>query len=146
MGSKPATVIHWFRKGLRLHDNPGLVAAVEKLQTLPPSSLLMPIFILDKTLIKSYRVGANRWRFLLDSLADLDKSLRSLGSRLYVLRGDPLSQFEYMFKHWNVKFVTYEADTEPYAKKRDVEVYKLAEKAGVEIKYYFSHTLYEPSV
>ncbi len=27
---KPEVVIHWFRKGLRLHDNPALVSALEK--------------------------------------------------------------------------------------------------------------------
>ncbi|CAG7824192.1 unnamed protein product [Allacma fusca] len=145
MSQKQATVIHWFRKGLRLHDNPALIAAVEKLDTLP-SAHLRPIFILDTKLVETYRVGANRWRFLVDSLADLDKSLRSLGTRLYVLRGDPVSQFKFALKNWNVKLITYETDTEPYARKRDVEVFKLAEEAGVEVKYFFSHTLYEPIV
>ena len=33
--------IHWFRKGLRLHDNPALLKACEG------SSELYPVFVLD---------------------------------------------------------------------------------------------------
>jgi cryptochrome len=31
MNNKPV-VIHWFRKGLRLHDNPALLKALEKVR------------------------------------------------------------------------------------------------------------------
>jgi cryptochrome len=34
--------------------------------------------------------GPNRWRFLIECLQDLDTKLKSLGSRLIVLRGDPV--------------------------------------------------------
>lgn len=37
----------------------------------------------------SKRAGLNRIRFLLESLVDLDLSLRKLGSRLLVLKGEP---------------------------------------------------------
>jgi deoxyribodipyrimidine photolyase len=32
MNNKPV-VIHWFRKGLRLHDNPALLNALEKVKS-----------------------------------------------------------------------------------------------------------------
>lgn len=64
--------IHWFRKGLRLHDNPALLAAATD------CCRLHPLFILDPS---SSRVGANAWRFLLDALRDLDGRLREMGSR-----------------------------------------------------------------
>ncbi|XP_076320919.1 (6-4)-photolyase isoform X2 [Tachypleus tridentatus] len=70
------TCVHWFRKGLRLHDNPGLMKAVEKCEH------FRPIFILDPWFVKNMRVGPNRWRFLLQSLKDLDNSLKKLHSRL----------------------------------------------------------------
>jgi deoxyribodipyrimidine photolyase len=34
-GMSRPTVIHWFRKGLRLHDNPALLAGLEKVVELP---------------------------------------------------------------------------------------------------------------
>lgn len=67
--------IHWFRKGLRLHDNPALLAAMTD------CSELYPVFILDPWFPKNMRVSVNRWRFLVESLRDLDESLQKLNSR-----------------------------------------------------------------
>jgi deoxyribodipyrimidine photolyase len=71
----------WFRKGLRLHDNPALLEAVDG------GSRVMPVFVLDPHFLKPQNVGANRTNFLLQSLADLDASLRARSSRLIVLHG-----------------------------------------------------------
>lgn len=72
------TVVHWFRKGLRVHDNPNLSAAIEQLGK---TDYLRPIFILDPEILKWLRVGPNRWRFLQQSLEDLDANLRKINSR-----------------------------------------------------------------
>lgn len=69
------TCIHWFRKGLRLHDNPALMAALKDCKQ------LYPVFILDPYLHNNACVGINRWRFLIGALKDLDGSLRKLNSR-----------------------------------------------------------------
>ena len=132
------SVIHWFRKGLRLHDNPALMDAIEsKLE-------LYPIFILDPWFVKNARVGPNRWRFLQQSLADLDTQLRALGSRLFVVRGSPETVFKDIFSAWKVSKLTFESDTEPYAKIRDEEVKGIAERNGVSVVTKVSHTLYDP--
>lgn len=68
------TCIHWFRKGLRLQDNPALMAALRDCKE------LYPVFILDPHLHNTC-VGINRWRFLIGALKDLDCSLRKLDSR-----------------------------------------------------------------
>lgn len=60
--------IHWFRKGLRLHDNPALMAALKDCKQ------LYPVFILDPYLHNNACVGINRWRFLIGALKDLDGS------------------------------------------------------------------------
>lgn len=39
-------------------------------------------------------------RFLLQSLEDLDLNLRKLGSRLFVLRGQPVDVLPKFFKEW----------------------------------------------
>lgn len=82
----------WFRKGLRIHDNPALEYAARG------SAALYPVFVIDPRYMEpepaafspgSRRAGLNRIRFLLESLADLDLSLKKLGSRLLVLKGEP---------------------------------------------------------
>ena len=53
--------VFWFRKGLRLHDNPALVAALEG------CTALYPVFCLDPWFVSSGKVGTNRMRFLLQA-------------------------------------------------------------------------------
>ncbi|XP_055595050.1 cryptochrome-2 [Uranotaenia lowii] len=146
-GSSKQTVIHWFRKGLRVHDNPALVAAIDYAATggCKPMAL-RPIFVLDPALHEWLRIGPNRWRFLQQTLADLDANLRKINSRLYVVRGNAMEVFPDLFKKWNVCYMTYEHDIEPYSLKRDAVVQKHAEQAKVKLLIEKSHTIYDPEV
>ncbi|XP_035217616.1 cryptochrome-1-like isoform X2 [Stegodyphus dumicola] len=130
--------IHWFRKCLRLHDNPALVEAVKN------GNYFWPIFILDPWFVKNMRVGPNRWRFLMQSLADLDASLQEFNSRLFVIRGNPMDVLPEAVKRWNIKLLTYEHDTEPYAKQRDEDIDKMMEKLNVIVTKGYTNTLYSP--
>lgn len=55
MGKKNS--IHWFRKGLRLHDNPAL------LEALKGSSSYRCVYILDPWFAGSSQVSINKWRY-----------------------------------------------------------------------------------
>lgn len=55
----PINSIHWFRKGLRLHDNPALLEAVQGADT------LRCVYFLDPWFAGSSSVGVNRWRCVL---------------------------------------------------------------------------------
>ncbi|KAG9351737.1 hypothetical protein JZ751_022988 [Albula glossodonta] len=112
--------IHWFRKGLRLHDNPALMAALQGCVE------IYPLFVLDPS---EKLAGINSCRFLLGSLKDLDCSLQKLNSRL--------------FQKWKVTRLTFESDTEPDSVDRDRRVEKLAKEHDVEVIQKVSHTLYD---
>ncbi|RXN11017.1 cryptochrome-1-like isoform X2 [Labeo rohita] len=129
--------IHWFRKGLRLHDNPSLRDSIIGADT------LRCVYILDPWFAGSSNVGINRWRFLLQCLEDLDASLRKLNSRLFVIRGQPTDVFPRLFKEWKITRLSYEYDSEPFGKDRDAAIKKLATEAGVEVFVRISHTLYD---
>ncbi|KAK5876616.1 hypothetical protein CesoFtcFv8_025951 [Champsocephalus esox] len=129
--------IHWFRKGLRLHDNPSLK------DSLLGADTVRCVYILDPWFAGSSNVGINRWRFLLQSLEDLDSSLRKLNSRLFVIRGQPTDVFPRLFKEWNISRLSFEYDSEPFGKERDAAIKKLACEAGVEVTVRISHTLYD---
>lgn len=49
--------IHWFRKGLRLHDNPSLRESVRGADT------VRCVYILDPWFAGSSNVGISRWRY-----------------------------------------------------------------------------------
>ncbi|XP_046881742.1 cryptochrome circadian regulator 3b [Hypomesus transpacificus] len=129
--------IHWFRKGLRLHDNPALLEAVRGVDS------VRCVYFLDPWFAGSSNLGVNRWRFLLQSLEDLDASLRKVNSRLFVIRGQPANIFPSLFKEWNINRLTFECDSEPFGKERDAAIKKLASEAGVEVIVRTSHSLYD---
>lgn len=135
--SKRKHVVHWFRKGLRLHDNPSLREALKG------TSTYRCVYILDPWFAGSSQVGINKWRFLLQCLEDLDTSLRKLNSRLFVLRGQPTDLFPKIFKEWNITTLSFEEDPEPFGKERDGAIQMLAKEAGVEVIVKTSHTLYD---
>ena len=96
MFSTEANIIHI----CRLHDNPALLASLEPLEEENDDSRpeLRPVFVLDPWFVANMKVGPNRWRFLQESLENLDSSLRKLGSRLFVIRGKPRPVFESLFE------------------------------------------------
>nr|XP_046250381.1 cryptochrome-2 [Scatophagus argus] len=128
--------VHWFRKGLRLHDNPALQEALNGADT------LRCVYILDPWFAGAANVGINRWRFLLEALEDLDSSLKKLNSRLFVVKGQPTDVFPRLLKEWKVTRLTFEYDPEPYGKERDGAIIKMAQEFGVETIVRNSHTLY----
>ncbi|KAG5676216.1 hypothetical protein PVAND_006065 [Polypedilum vanderplanki] len=143
MASK-TTVIHWFRKGLRVHDNPALVRAVE--EAISRKSYFRAIFMLDPGILSWMTVGPNRWRFLQETLSDLDENLKKINSRLYVIRGNPNETFPKLFKLWNVELLTFEHDIEPYSIERDEIVKNQAEKFNVEVIEEYSLTIFNPEL
>lgn len=130
-----AAAIHWFRKGLRLHDNPSLTYAINN------AKKVYPIFILDPNIKSFLLCSPNRWRFLLQSLQNLDENLRKYNSRLFVIRGEPIKVLPDLINQWNIKLLTFESDTEPFAIKRDESVKK--KLTSIEIVSHVSHTLYD---
>ena len=76
-----APTIVWFRRDLRLSDQAALAAAAA-------AGPVIPVYILDDETPKHRAMGAaSRW-WLHGSLASLDASLRSQGSRLILRRGN----------------------------------------------------------
>ena len=76
-----APSILWFRRDLRLADQPALAATVAS------GAPVVPVFILDDDTPKHRKMGAaSRW-WLHHSLTSLDGDLRALGSRLILRSG-----------------------------------------------------------
>ncbi|XP_015178589.1 PREDICTED: cryptochrome-1-like isoform X1 [Polistes dominula] len=129
--------VHWFRRGLRLHDNPSLR------EGLAGASTFRCVFILDPWFAGSTNVGINKWRFLLQCLEDLDCSLRKLNSRLFVIRGQPADALPKLFKEWGTTNFTFEEDPEPFGRVRDHKISTLCKELGISVVQRVSHTLYK---
>ncbi|XP_039765493.1 cryptochrome-1-like isoform X1 [Pararge aegeria] len=130
-------IVHWFRKGLRLHDNPALREA------LVGATTFRCIFIIDPWFASSSNVGINKWRFLLQCLEDLDNSLKELNSRLYVVRGQPADALPKLFREWGTTALTFEEDPEPFGRVRDHNIIAKCREVGITVTSRVSHTLYK---
>ena len=104
-----STAIVWFRKSLRLHDNPALLHACCKNSI----TSILPLFIVDTDIVGSDfgKYHSNRLHFLLESLEDLDENLKSkFGSKLSVLFGKPTEIFDQLFKEFGPTISLFSSD------------------------------------
>ena len=109
------TSVLWFRRDLRLRDNPALHEAAG-------DGPVVALFVLDPVLLKPS--GAPRLAFLYRSLRALDNDLRSYGGQLIVRRGDPANVVPKVVKEADASSVHVTGDFGPYGSKRDEAVEK----------------------
>lgn len=132
-------VILWFRKDLRLRDNPALSAAKDS------GVPLLPLFILDEEGEGAWPAGgASRW-WLHHSLLALDASLRALGSRLFLVKGSSETLLEAVMKDTGARTVFWNRRYEPQAIQRDGGIKERLKKRGFEAKSFNGSLLFEPS-
>jgi deoxyribodipyrimidine photo-lyase len=119
-------IIHWFRRDLRLFDNTALAAAAEA-----ASGVVVPVFVLDETLLNGRFASPARNAFLHGSLAALATALQERGSRLVVRRGDALTELLAVAKEYGANAVYWNRDYSPYAIERDRRLKAALKDAGL---------------
>ncbi len=123
----PTTAVMWFRRDLRLADNPALLDACDSGH---PGGVL-PLFVLDPALWG--RAGVPRQWYLAQSLRALDASLRQRRAGLSVVRGDPVRQVLLAAQEVGASRVHVAADYGPYGHRRDLDVEQALAEHGIEL-------------
>lgn len=138
------TTIVWFKTDLRVHDNSVLHAAINS------GNRVVPVYCIDDahfgtTPYGFNKTGAFRARFLLEALADLDCSLRRLGSGLIVVRGKPAAEIANIAREYGATSVltAEEVATEELATLNEVRE-RLAEQ-GCALTVIANSSLYDAS-
>ena len=126
------TTIVWFRRDLRISDNPALAAASKR-------GAVVPLFILDEEGRRPFG-SASRW-WLHHSLAALDKSLGGLVLR----RGNPAQLLPQIAKAAGADMVTWNRCHEPDALACDETVVAALDRAGIAVARFNGSLLHEPS-
>jgi deoxyribodipyrimidine photo-lyase len=111
-----STAVVWFRRDLRLHDLPALVAA------LAGHERVVPLFVLDDALLAGRYASPARARFMLGCLKALDGALRERGSGLVVRHGRPEEEVVALAAEAGAQAVYWTSDVAPYARRRDTRV------------------------
>jgi len=110
-----APAVMWFRRDLRLHDHPALLAASGSDGVSGPADRpVVPLFVVDPALWGP--AGDPRRAWLLRSLRALDETM---GGRLVVRRGDPVEVVPAVTREVGAREVHVSADTGPYGRRRD---------------------------
>ncbi len=104
----------WFRRDLRLGDNPAWSAATRS------SEEVVPVFVVDPLLWKQ----ASSWRraMLAGHLTALDDNLAESGGRLHVIEGEPGTALPELAGRLGIDVVHWNSDYTPYARVRDAAV------------------------
>jgi deoxyribodipyrimidine photo-lyase len=119
------TRIVWFRRDLRVRDNPALRGAAGGAER------VVPVFCFDDRLLHGRHASGPRTRFLLECLADLAGSLRALGSALVIRHGRPERELPALAEDVGAEAVHFAADVGPFARRRDDRVTRTLDRIGV---------------
>ncbi|MEJ7832935.1 MAG: deoxyribodipyrimidine photo-lyase [Nocardioides sp.] len=119
-----STAVMWFRRDLRLGDNPALRDACD-------ADAVLPLFVLDPALWGP--AGPSRRAYLGASLRALDGQLRQRRTRLSMVRGDPVRRVVLAAKQVGATRVHVAADYGPYGHRRDQDVEQALADAGIEL-------------
>ncbi len=130
--------LFWFRRDLRLEDNPGLQAALAS--GLP----VLPVFVFDSVILgKLPSVRDSRVSFIHRELAALKYRLESAGSSLQTFHGTPAGAFDFFTHAFNVQAVYCNRDYEPYGEARDQEISVAMQKKGIGFFSFKDHVIFE---
>ena len=116
------TVVVWFRRDLRVADHPALSEAAVR------ARVVVPLFVLDDHAL--VRVAPARVWYLRGALQELDRALRSRGSRLLVRTGDPVEVVPDVARTVGAAVVLASGDVTPYSRQRDTAVASVLERDG----------------
>ena len=135
------TSIVWFKTDLRLHDNETLIKAISQ------SNEIIPVYCFDDAQFETtefgfQKTGNFRAQFLLESLADLDKNLRAIGSGLLILKGKPEVELPKIVEQYKVSKVFAKREVSYEEKQTEARVQDELFKLKCELKTFSTSTLY----
>ncbi|MCW3013781.1 MAG: deoxyribodipyrimidine photo-lyase [Solirubrobacterales bacterium] len=120
-----STAIVWFGRDLRVHDHPSLHAALAEYDR------VVPVFVLDRALVRGRYASPARTAFMLACLRELRGTLIALGGGLVLRDGDPAEVLVGLAQEVDADAVLWAGDVGPYAIARDRAVTAALQGADV---------------
>jgi deoxyribodipyrimidine photo-lyase len=135
--TRPPSII-WFRRDLRLDDNPTLHAALAHGKT------VIPVFIWEPKAEGKWPIGRASRCWLHWSLKNLDASLRVVGSRLIIRHGNTLDNLLQLVDETRSSAVFWHRRYEPAITANDEKIEAALRTKGVTVETFNSLLLFEP--
>ena len=127
----------WFRRDLRLCDNPALEAALQS------GEPIIPLFVLDTTPALRAVGAASLW-WLDKSLAALSANLEARGSRLILARGVASEIIDELVQAHNIGRLVFNAVFDPGFEDRDRTLAATLQTQGLEVRRFNGGHLVNP--
>lgn len=118
------TVIHWFRRDLRITDNTALAAASAAAES------VIPVYIQSGWRGSHRWTGEHRQEFLCGCLDSLDRNLQSIGSRLLVRQGDAVEELARLANETQAEVIYFNRDPDPHGRRVEEMLAKKIECQG----------------
>ncbi|WP_053204760.1 cryptochrome/photolyase family protein [Jiangella muralis] len=132
------TAVVLFTRDLRVHDHPALAAATEH------ADRVMPLFVLDDSILSGRNAAPNRAAFLAQALADLRERLRERGGDLVLRRGDVVEETMAAVAETGATALVCSADVSGYAQRRERRLADACAGQGVRFRTYPGVTVLPP--
>lgn len=129
--------LFWFRRDLRLDDNRGLFEALRS------GNQILPIFIFDDVILSQLEADDARVSFIHQLLSEINNQLKKVGSSLAVFYGNPKDVIEKLISENQIQALYANRDYEPYARKRDKEIYELLQSKAIEFRSFKDQVIFE---
>ncbi|MFO1494424.1 MAG: deoxyribodipyrimidine photo-lyase [Lysobacterales bacterium] len=133
-----STAIVWFRRDLRLADNPALHAAVSA------GHRVLPVYVHAPDEEAPWTPGAASAWWLHHSLQALDQQLRQRGSRLLICRGSSEQCLTQLIEASGAQALYWNRLYDPALTARDRVLKEGLRARGLEVRSYAGHLLAEP--
>ena len=112
--------VMWFKRDLRLRDNQALKIACEH------NTALAMIYIVEPIMLNDKHMDIRHWRFILQSIRDLNEQLFSVNSSISILYGDAVDVFSQLHEKYNVKQIVSHQEvglTHTYSRDKSVSIW-----------------------
>jgi deoxyribodipyrimidine photo-lyase len=130
--------ICWFRRDLRLADNPALLAALDAAEA------VLPVYTWSPEDEGEWAPGAAARWWLHHSLAALDDALRARGSRLLLRTGPAADTLARLVAESGAEGVFWNRLYDPALVERDAALKTQLRNAGIEARSFKADVLHEP--
>lgn len=132
------TTIWWVRRDLRLDNNPALISAAQRGES------VVPIFLHTGDTQPHLKDGsASQW-YLAESLKSLDNSLQEKGGKLFYRDGDPIDALLAVAREIKAQGVVWNRLYEPHERELEHRLAKALNSAQIPSQSFPGHLIHDP--
>ncbi|MEZ4853727.1 deoxyribodipyrimidine photo-lyase [Flavobacterium sp.] len=129
--------IFWFRRDLRIDDNAAFYHALQA------STNVLPIFIFDDSILSQLPKNDARVTFIHNQIEKINTEFQLHKKSLAVFYGKPITVFKQLIAENKIEAVYTNHDYEPYARKRDKEIYQILKEENIPFKTAKDQVIFE---